>query len=99
MGASIRLIFALPCRNQEQYWTAEQKQLNCDLLSEADEIHYISEEYSPGCMHKRNRYLIDNSGTCVCYLTKDCGGTAYTVNYATQKGLRIINVALNETAT
>ena len=92
MGAEIRLIFALPCRNQDQRWTAEQKQLYCDLLSEADEIHYISEEYSPGCMHKRNRHLVDNSDVCVCYLTKTRGGTAYTVNYAKQKGLRIINL-------
>ena len=44
-------------------------------------------------MQKRNRYLVDHSGTCVCYLTSAKGGTAYTVNYTKQKGLRIIHLA------
>ena len=44
-------------------------------------------------MYKRNRHLVDNSGICVCYLTKDKGGTAYTVEYEKQKGLQIINFA------
>ena len=44
-------------------------------------------------MHRRNRHLVDHSGTCICYLTRSTGGTAYTVDYARKKGLRIINVA------
>lgn len=46
-----------------------------------------------GYMHKRNRYLVDNSSVCVCYLTEDTGGTAYTVNYAIKSGLKVINTA------
>ena len=43
-------------------------------------------------MHKRNRHLVDNSSVCVCYLNKENGGTAYTVDYAGKKGLEIINL-------
>ena len=46
-----------------------------------------------GCMYKRNRHLVDHSGVCVCYLTKDSGGTTYTVRYARAHGLEIINLA------
>ena len=46
-------------------------------------------------MFKRNRHLIDNSSLCICYLTKNSGGTAFTVNYALKKGLIITNVAYN----
>ena len=46
-----------------------------------------------GCMHKRNRHLVDNSSACICYLTKDSGGTAYTVEYARNKGLLVKNIA------
>lgn len=35
MGESIRLIFALPCRNQDEQWSAEQKRLYFSLLKEA----------------------------------------------------------------
>ena len=44
-------------------------------------------------MFKRNRHLVDNSSVCIYYLTKEDGGTAYTVNCARQKGLKVVNVA------
>ena len=49
-------------------------------------------------MHKRNRHLANNSSVCVCYLTEESGGTFYTVNYAKQKGLEIINIPNEITA-
>ena len=55
---------------------------------------YTSQEYTKGCMHKRNRHLVDHSSVCVCYLTKKDGGTAYTVDYAERQGLEVINLAL-----
>lgn len=54
---------------------------------------YTSQEYTQGCMHKRNRHLVDNSSVCICYLTKESGGTAYIVKYAKERGLEVINVA------
>jgi len=56
-------------------------------------LGFTSREYSKGCMHKRNRHLVDNSSACVCYLTEKTGGTAYTVEYAQRMNLRIINAA------
>ena len=44
-------------------------------------------------MFKRNRYLVDHSSLCICYLTRQTGGTAYTFNYAKNKGIEIINIA------
>ena len=64
-----------------------------DIKRRSDKIVYVSREYTPDCMHRRNRHLVDHSGTCICYLTRSTGGTAYTVDYARRKGLRIINLA------
>ena len=47
-------------------------------------------------MHKRNRHLVDNSSVCVCYLNRESGGTAYTVRYAKEKGLEIVNIVQGE---
>ena len=91
----IRLILILPCRDQTRGWSQNNKKIYGQIRDQADEVVYTSEHYYTGCLHKRNRYLADNSGVCVCYLTKDSGGTAYTVNYAQQKGMRIINMAPN----
>ena len=54
---------------------------------------YVSREYTPDCMHRRNRHLVDHSGICICDLTRNSGGTAYTVDYARRKGLCVINIA------
>lgn len=93
MGRKVRLIFALPCKNQEQLWTNEQKQLYHNILAEADEIVYVSEEYANSCMKKRNRYMVDHSAYCICALLRQMSGTNQTVRYARQKGLMVRNVA------
>ncbi len=93
MGHKIRLIFALPCRNQDEHWTDEQKRLYRNLLAEADEIIYVSEEYTDGCMKKRNRYMVHKSAYCICVLLYSFSGTDQTVRCARKKGLRIINIA------
>ena len=93
MGENIRLIFALPCRNQDEHWSAEEKKLYHGLLSEADEVRYVSEEYSADCMKKRNYYMVDNSAYCICALLYNMSGTGQTVKHAQKNGLRVINVA------
>lgn len=89
----IRLILVLPCPSQTKGWKPEDAAEYEQIKSQADQVVYTSQEYTRGCMHKRNRYLVDHSGVCVCYLTKDSGGTAYTVRYAKAHGLEIINLA------
>lgn len=89
----IKLILALPCMNQTRGWNDTDKQIYDYIKSRADKVVYTSQEYWRGCMHKRNRHLVDNSSVCICYLTEDIGGTAYTVGYAKSKKLTIFNVA------
>ena len=52
----------------------------------------VSDQYEPGCMQRRNRYLVDNSAVCVAFCESDTGGAAYTLAYAQKQGLRIIRV-------
>lgn len=92
-GADVRLVFALPCRNQDKKWTDRQKQLYRSLLAEADEIIYVSNEYAPDCMEKRNYFMVENSAYCICALVKNTSGTGQSVRYAKKQGLHIINVA------
>ena len=89
----IRLILVLPCRDQTRGWKQADVAEYDRIMKAADKVTYTSEQYYSGCMHKRNRHLVDNSSLCMCYLTEQSGGTAYTVNYARSQGLKIINVA------
>ncbi len=89
----IKLILVLPCENQTRNWKATDIEKYEHIKSQADKVVYVSKEYTQDCMHKRNRHLVDNSSLCICYLSKPSGGTAYTVDYAKESGLKIINTA------
>lgn len=89
----IKLILVLPCRSQTRGWKEEDIRVYEEIKSKADKVVYTSEEYTPGCMHKRNRHLVDHSGICVAFLKKQSGGTAYTWDYARKSGLNLINLA------
>ena len=89
----IKLRLILPCPDQTKGWKSTDVAVYEEIKSQADEVIYTANEYSDGCMHVRNRRLVDESSACVCYLTNERGGTAYTVKYADKNGLRIINLA------
>lgn len=88
----VKLILVLPCLSQTRGWSARDIEIYEYIKSKADKVVYTSQEYTKGCMHKRNRHLVDNSSVCVCYLTKNTGGTAYTVDYARKNNLSVINL-------
>ena len=90
---NIKLILVLPCLSQTRGWPTKDVEEYERIKTQADKVVYTSQQYTKGCMFKRNRHLVDNSGVCVCYLTRDSGGTAYTVDYAEKQGLEVINLA------
>lgn len=89
----IKLILVLPCQSQADRWSEEDRAVYEEIKRKADKVKYTSIEYTSGCMHKRNRHLVDNSSVCVSYMTKSTGGTAYTVDYARKSHVRVINLA------
>lgn len=89
---NLRLVLMLPCRTQTKGWKPSDIKIYCDILRKADEVIFTSEHYSRGCMHIRNRRLVEGSSVCVAYCERDAGGTAYTVRYAREHGLTILNL-------
>lgn len=89
---NVKLILVLPCLSQTRGWSTRDIEIYEDIKNKADKVVYTSQEYTRGCMHKRNRHLVDNSSVCVCYLTESTGGTAYTVDYAHKNNLTVINL-------
>ncbi len=90
----VRLIMAIPCSTQAQRWNAEDTRRYERILYAADETHVLSPAYYNGCMMVRNRFMVDRSSICVCYLNKMKGGTMSTVAYALREKLPVINVAM-----
>ncbi len=86
----IKLIIAVPCREQCKGWNKNEKEVYENILNHADEVVVLSEEYDRECMHRRNKFMVDNSSACVAHLNKMSGGTFYTVNYAADNDKEII---------
>ena len=83
----------LPCENQADGWSEEEKAVYERIKRDADKTVYVSRAFTEDCMKRRNRRMVDHSAVCVCYLTHYGGGTGYTASYAQRQGLRVINLA------
>lgn len=93
-GADLRLILALPCRDQTVKWNdTESVKRYKKILGSADGVVYAEDFYTSDCMHRRNRWMADNSSVCVAYCKHTRGGSVYTVKYALKNGLQVINLA------
>lgn len=94
---ALKLHCILPCEGQADGWSASARELYHSILEQADELVYVSREYSKGCMLERNRYLVDHAGCLLAVYNGEWrGGTAMTVRYARKLGRRI--AILNPTA-
>lgn len=89
----ITLTVAVPCPTQSDKWSFADRTLYNSILKSADNVTLICEKYTSDCMFRRNRYMVDNSAYCICYVTQHSGGSYYTMNYAKASGLGIINIA------
>ncbi|WP_158590971.1 SLOG family protein [Acutalibacter sp. 1XD8-33] len=91
----LKLILVLPFPGQESRWTQKQQLLYRALLSQADESFYTGDFFSRESLLLRDRYLVEHSAHCLCYLDqrRRNGGTSYTVRYALANGLNIVNLA------
>ncbi len=89
---NIKLIAVVPFEEQATRWKESDREIYYDTLPQCDEVITLNTHYKQGCYHERNRYMVNHSSRLICYYDKSGGGTAYTVKYAEQKQLQIINL-------
>jgi len=91
MGVPFHVTCVLPCKGQDSSWPKRARQQYLSILERADHVITLAESYSAGCMHIRNRFMVDHAATLLSiYDGNKGGGTAYTVAYAKKNGKRII---------
>lgn len=86
----VTLEAAVPCDSQADRWTRGQREHYEELLSRCDVVTYVSHTYSPGCMMKRNEYMIDASSLLLACFNGRSSGTMNTILYAERSGVRTI---------
>ena len=92
----IVLSLAIPCTSQPDPWPEKDQRVYHSIIRQADVVKTLSPTYYPGVMLSRNRFMVEQSSLCICYLNSMRGGTAYTVRYALQYPyMNFINLAVN----
>lgn len=85
----IKLYIDVPHRGQQEQWEEFDRNVYNFILARADKLTFVSERYQPGCMQKRNRYMVDNSDYVIAYIRRPKGGSYYTACYAESLGKEV----------
>ena len=90
----VTLEAAIPCDRQADKWTAAQQRRYEHIMAESDTVTFVQHRYSPGCMMRRNRYMVDRSSLLLACFDGQTGGTMNTILYAQRSGLKVILIDL-----
>jgi uncharacterized phage-like protein YoqJ len=86
----VTLEAAVPCDDQAEKWNTAQREHYAALIEQCDTVTHVSHSYSPGCMMKRNEYMIDSSSLLLACFNGRSSGTMSTILYAQRQGVRTI---------
>ncbi|MGM9522764.1 MAG: SLOG family protein [Oscillospiraceae bacterium] len=90
----ITLEAAIPCESQSGGWSDEDRRRYFYIIHQCDTETLVQKEYTPDCMLRRNRYMVDNSSILIAAFDGAPGGTLQTINYALKRGLEVIKLPL-----
>lgn len=79
---SITLESAIPCETQAVKWSMAQRERYYDIAAQCDKETMLQSHYSPDCMDKRNRYMVDHADFIIAVWDGRPSGTGKTVTYA-----------------
>jgi uncharacterized phage-like protein YoqJ len=85
---------AIPCPAQSGDWPEEERTRYRALVSACDYETLVSARYSPECMQRRNRYLVDHASLLIAAYDGTPGGTQYTIQYAMRRGIPVVDLAV-----
>ena len=89
-----QLCALVPCPSQPDGWDEASVARYWALLAACDQVEVLEDHYSPGCMLRRNRYLVDHSSMLIAVYDGMLGGTMYTLSYAMKQGLEIVTLEI-----
>lgn len=96
LNLSIPLEVAIPFKDFEDRWSDYFKDIHRKILSRADKVTYICEEFSNAAYQKRNIYMVDNSNHLLALWNGTSGGTENCYKYAEKVGKSITRINPND---
>lgn len=74
-------------------WTDELRDREEKILLASDKVVYVCPDRQKNVFLLRDRALVDGSAYCVSYCNRLRTGTAYTVRYALEQGVKVYNAS------
>ena len=88
----VSLEAAVPCPTQADGWPEEDRARWRRLLEACDLETMVQDHYTPGCMLRRNRYMVDHSALVIAVYDGAGGGTRRTLEYALRQGVPFVDI-------
>ena len=85
---------AIPCPTQADAWPAAERARYQRLVAACDFETMVSQAYTSNCMQRRDRYMVDHASLLIAAFDGSSGGTRYTVEYALNRGLGIVDLPI-----
>ena len=88
----VTLEAAVPCPTQADRWEEADRRRYQELLAAFDFETLVQDHYGPGCMQRRNRYMVDPSALLIAVYDGMPGGTRQTLEYALRRGVSFVDL-------
>ena len=91
---NVTLEAAVPWAGQAERWSKEQQWRYATLLDACDSRTVLSQTYTPDCLMRRNRYMVDNAALLIAAYSGVPGGTRNTMLYAMRRGVELYEIEI-----
>lgn len=95
LHTDVSLEAVIPFPGQADRWGREDRARYQRLLRSCSYETVVQEEYSPGCMQRRNRYMVDHASLLIAVNDGARGGTRSTIEYAFKRGVNVLDIPLD----
>ena len=95
----VSLEAAVPCPGQDRRWPPDQRARYRRLVEACDYETLVSASYTPYCMQRRDRYMVDHASLLIAVFDGTPGGTRYTMEYAMSRRIPIVDLPLEMEGT
>ncbi len=85
---------AVPCPGQASRWSKADQARYDKLVEACDYETVIAQHYHPGCMQRRDRYMVDHASMLIAAFDGSGGGTRYTILYGIGQGLDVVDIPI-----
>ena len=88
----VTLEAAIPCAVQSASWSERHRSRWEKLVAESDKVTVLQENYTPDCMHRRNRYMVQRSSLLIAVYDGTDGGTRRTIECAIREKVSFVDI-------